>query len=151
MTAAIEPRPFPRAPLIAAATAITLALLAAFVGRMTGIANSADQTAPLAQMDLRFEDRADGGVNVLDSHDNHVVTVVPPGTNGFLRATVRGLASERKRENVSRDIPFTLTVYTDQRLMLFDPGTGRHIDLEAFGPTNEAAFSQLFTDAGVRL
>jgi putative photosynthetic complex assembly protein len=143
MSHAIVDRPFPRMPLVAAGTAIVLAIVAALFGRVYGVANSADTSAPIVALDLRFVDRSDGGVDILDSHDGHIVTIVSPGTNGFLRATVRGLASERKRESVGPEIPFRLTAWADGRLTLLDPANGRLIDLGAFGPTNAGAFAQL--------
>ena len=39
--------------------------------------------------------------------------------------------------------PFRLTRYADGRLALDDPSTGAHVELRAFGPTNEAAFARL--------
>jgi hypothetical protein len=47
---------------------------------------------------LWFEDRSDGGVTVLDASNDQRIAIIEPGTNGFLRATVRGLAQERRRE-----------------------------------------------------
>ena len=41
------------------------------------------------------------------------------------------------------EVPFTLTRWADGRLSLDDPTTTRHIDLEVFGPTNTAVFSNL--------
>ena len=64
--------------------------------------------------------------------------VVAPGTNGFLRGVLRGLARERKLERSAIEPPFRLTRWADGRLSLEDPATGRRIDdLEAFGPTND--------------
>ncbi len=34
------------------------------------------------------------------------------------------------------ETPFRLTRWSDGRLSLDDPATDRHVDLEAFGPTN---------------
>jgi putative photosynthetic complex assembly protein len=68
---------------------------------------------------------------------------VAPGTNGFLRATLRGLATERKRESQGAEVPFRLTAFADGRLTLLDPVTGRLVDLGAFGRTNEDAFAHL--------
>ena len=68
-----------------------------------------------------------------------------PETNGFLRGTMRGLARERKRLGVSPAIPFDLIGRADGRLTLVDPGTGRRVDLESFGPENAAVFAALMT------
>jgi len=76
------------------------------------------------------------------------VDVVAPGTNGFLRGTLRGLARERKRQGIGPEAPFRLTAHDDGRLTLADPATGRRVDLESFGPTNAAVFSQLLVAGG---
>ena len=65
------------------------------------------------------------------------------GQQGFLRSTVRGLAQQRKRQDNDETTPFRLTAWADDRLTLDDPVTGRHVELEAFGETNEAVFAQL--------
>ena len=39
--------------------------------------------------------------------------------------------------------PFRLTRWSDGRLSLDDPATGRRIELDAFGPTNTAVFAHL--------
>jgi putative photosynthetic complex assembly protein len=56
---------------------------------------------------------------------------------------MRGLARERRRQGVGADIPFQLIGRSDGRLTLVDPGTGRRVDLESFGPTNAAVFARL--------
>ena len=74
-----------------------------------------------------------------------------PGSNGFLRATLRGLARERKRHEGGPEIPFRLTAWSNGRLTLADPATGRTVDLAAFGPTNAEVFGRLLTlDARAR-
>jgi len=138
--------PFPRAPLLGAATLVAVALLAVTFTRVSGIGASPNVAATaVAARDLRFEDRSDGGIAVYEAHDNRVVVVVPPGTNGFLRSTLRGLARERKRQGVGPDAPYHLSGRADGRLTLEDPATGRRVDLEAFGATNAGAFSRLLT------
>ena len=56
---------------------------------------------------------------------------------------MRGLARERKRQGIGPELPFQLVGRADGRLTLIDPGTGRRVDLESFGPTNAAAFVRL--------
>ena len=137
---------FPRGALAGAATLIGLTMLAALYGRLTGAADQMPTTREITERTLWFEDRSDGGVTVLDARNDQRIAIIEPGTNGFLRATVRGLAQERKREGTSIQTPFRLTAWADGRLTLLDPTTGRHIDLEAFGRTNAEAFAQLLTD-----
>ena len=86
------------------------------------------------------------GAERLD-HDflDKVIHVIAPGTNGFIRATMRGLTRERIRSGVGAEPPFLLTHWSDGTISLEDKTTGRRIGLDAFGPTNSAAFAQLFT------
>jgi putative photosynthetic complex assembly protein len=135
--------PFPRAPLIGAATLVLVALLATTWVRLTGVgAARVPDAAPVATRDLRFEDRPDGAIAVYDADRNSLVDVVT-GANGFMRGTLRGLARERKRSGLGPEPPFVLTAREDGRLTLEDPSTGRRVDLESFGPTNEAVFARL--------
>ncbi len=46
-------------------------------------------------------------------------------------------------------MPFRLSAWSDGRLTLEDPATGRAVDLEAFGPTNEATFVRLLPISGL--
>jgi putative photosynthetic complex assembly protein len=135
--------PFPRAPLFGAAGLIGLTLMAAFYAHTTGMITKPPTSTPVEIRELRFADRADGGVDVSTDAPGAPVETIAPGTNGFLRATVRGLANQRKREAEGAELPFRLTAWADGRLTLDDPATGRHIELEAFGPTNAAAFARL--------
>jgi len=142
-------RPFPRGALIGAAALIVFTLCAALVGRVTGLGMT--QSAPgnvVDARDLRFEDRADGAVVVLDARADRVVEVLPPGTNGFARGVLRSLARERRSHAIGAEPPFRLTRFTDGRLSLEDLATGRRIDLEAFGPTNAGVFARLVGESG---
>jgi putative photosynthetic complex assembly protein len=136
--------PFPRVVLMAAAAVLGGSILLAAVGRITGAANS-EPTAPMvASRALLFEDRPNGAVAVFDAADQSApIAIVAPETNGFLRATMRGLARQRLRQDASRATPFQLTEWADGRLTLEDPTTGRKVEMEAFGITNEEAFARL--------
>jgi putative photosynthetic complex assembly protein len=80
---------------------------------------------------------------VLDASGTKLYDTVSPGTNGFLRGTMRGLARERKREGVSPELPFLMIGRSDGKLTLEDPGTGRRVDVGSFGPTNAAVFAAI--------
>lgn len=136
---------FPRGALIGAAGLIAITIVSAATARITGAASMVPHSSPVVVRDLRFADTADGGVDVFDTSSLRPVNIVSPGSNAFLRATLRGLAQQRKREALTAAIPFRLTAWADGRLTLDDPATGRHIELEAFGPTNAAAFARLLT------
>jgi putative photosynthetic complex assembly protein len=140
-----SPERFPRGALIGAATLIAFSLLAAVVGRLTG-STTVDlaSAVPVQSVELRFTDRADGAVAILQASDDQLIYVVAPGTNGFIRSVLRGLARERKLESIDNRPPFRLTRWDDGRLSLEDPATGRRIDdMAAFGPTNAGAFEQI--------
>jgi putative photosynthetic complex assembly protein len=136
---------FPPGALLGAGVLIGLALLAAVYGRATNAGVQLTPASVVAERTLQFQDRVDGGVTVIDAGNNRPITVIAPGTNGFLRATVRGLAQERMRENANFQTPFRLTAWSDGRLTLLDPTIGRRIDLEAFGTSNAEAFAQLLS------
>lgn len=146
MTRTRRPPPFPRGALLLAAIAVTSSIALAAVGRATGIADSTPTAAPVLSRALLFRDRADGAVVVFDAdHPSAPIAILAPETNGFLRATMRGLARQRLRQDASIDVPFRLTGWADGRLTLEDPTTGRRVEMVAFGITNEEAFARLLT------
>jgi putative photosynthetic complex assembly protein len=100
----------------------------------------------VAERLLRVEDRPDLGLTIRDASTGAVLAQIT-GEAGFLRLTLRGLAQQRWRDGLSADPPFRLTRWADGRVTLDDPPTSRHIELEAFGHTNEAVFAALLTAA----
>jgi len=135
---------FPRAPLIFGALVISSSLLLAVYGSMHGLAKPEAPGIVVAERALRFADRSDGAV-VISLADSGRVLDVAQGQNGFLRGTLRGFARTRHENGIGPMPPMTLTGYTDGRLVLFDPSTGRQVDLEAFGSLNTAVFVRLLT------
>jgi len=135
------PDPFPAWVLYCAAGLIAFSLISVGLVRITG--NGPDQrvAATIAERTLRFEDRSDGGVAVLDGKNGELVAVLR-GEQGFVRGTLRALTRERHSRGIGNGPPFTLTAYNDNRMSLFDPMTGARIDLEAFGPTNMGEFAR---------
>ncbi|MBA4263458.1 MAG: photosynthetic complex assembly protein PuhC [Comamonadaceae bacterium] len=91
---------------------------------------------------LRFEDRPNGDIAVLDAGTQKEVARFQ-GEQGFLRGSLRALARERKLSGLGSQAPFHLLGHVDGRLTLLDRATGQRISLESFGPTNSAVFSQL--------
>ena len=141
--------PFPRGVLVFAGSAIALSLVAAAAGRLTGATDSAPTAPAVASRDLVFRDQPNGAVAVYDSSNTiSPIDTIEPQTNGFLRATMRGLARQRLREDADRDVPFRLTGWADGRLTLEDPTTGRKVEMAAFGITNEQVFVHLLTARG---
>ncbi len=127
----------------AGAMVVAVVLLVAFV-RLTGIGFVEVPVPPIVeQRDLRFLDRSDGSIDVVDPSNEALVRRIEPGSNGFLRGTMRGLARERRRSGIGDDVPFRLVAHADGRMTLSDPATGRKVDLGSFGPTNAAVFAEL--------
>lgn len=91
---------------------------------------------------LRFEDRTDGSIAVVDYQTKQQVDVIT-GEAGFVRGALRTLAQERKRREIGSEPPFELIAREDGRLTLADPSTGRMIDLESFGVINSQHFARL--------
>jgi putative photosynthetic complex assembly protein len=138
--------PFPRGILAFAGTAIAIAIISAAAGRMTGITYNAPTAPVVESRELLFRDQPNGGVAVYDTSNTAApIDIIAPETNGFLRATMRGLARQRLRQDADREVPFRLTGYADGRLTLEDPTTGRKVEMEAFGISNETVFFQLLT------
>jgi putative photosynthetic complex assembly protein len=139
-------RRFPRGALLGAGALIGFAVIAAFTARVGGIGvTRVADTDPVAVRELRFVDRADGGVDVVAADSNKTIDMLPPGQDGFVRIVLRGLARERIRQEQERHIPFRLTRWADGRLSVEDPSTGRRVDLGAFGAVNAASFAKLMT------
>lgn len=142
-------RPLPRAMLYAAAAMVILSITLAATSRLTGIGRTEFAAVPAVESrDLLFEDRQDGAVTIYAAEDGSVVGVLPPGSDGFIRGVLRGLARDRKLHQKGADQPFRLTRWADGRLSIDDPTTGRQIDLGAFGPTNAQAFARLLAPEG---
>lgn len=131
-------------PLRAAATLAVLAVFAAGLARWLGVATPSATSAPVRlERQLRFVERAGGGIDVIDARAGVRIDELRPGADGFIRATLRGLARERRRRGLGPEVPFRLALHEDNRLTLEDPATGRLVELEAFGPSNSGAFARL--------
>jgi putative photosynthetic complex assembly protein len=142
-------RPFPIGALIGAAALIGFSLLAVTVVRISGVGKSEiPPPAALSSVDLRFEDRADGGIAVYRERGDEIVEVYEPGTGGFVRGVLRAMARERRSHGMEKTLALRLSRREDGRLTLEDPATGRLVELTAFGPTNEEAFARLLPKEG---
>ena len=139
----------PKLPLAAMGALVLASLIGVSIVRLTGVSASQQPDAPTVQtMDIRFEDKTDGSIAVIDAKTGALLSTVAPGTNGFLRSTMRGLVRERKRQGIGPETPFELLGRADGRLTLSDPSTQRRVDLESFGPANSAVFAALINTHG---
>ena len=136
---------FPRGPLLGAAALVGVTLVSVAAVRLAAPAPEVRPAAVVASgsRDLRFMDRSDGAVVALEGPLDQVVAVIEPGTNGFLRGVLRGLARERRSMGIGDRIAFRIGRPDGGRLAIEDLATGRRVDLDAFGPTNAQAFARL--------
>lgn len=151
---AIDTEPFPRGVLIAVGILLTGVILVAGTARWMKLravpASAAYRIAPASTIDLAFSDGADGSVSVRESGSGRLLKVLAPGTNGFVRGVLRGLAQNRLRRGIGAGPPFRLSRFQDGNLSLLDTATGRVIDLQSFGVDNRAAFVQFLPSPGAR-
>ena len=131
-----------RWPFVAIALLLAVTVIGVMSVRWSGQSIRTPDAAPLLVRDLRFEDRADGAVVVIDTRTGQTVHVVT-GEAGFVRGALRGLARERRRAGLGAELPFQLIGRADGRLTLLDLATGARIDLESFGPDNAREFTTL--------
>lgn len=136
--------------MLLGAGALLLATLALSAEARSGRSSAAAAVAAPAvqQVELRFEDRPDGSVGVLDASTSHEVDVVPPAEGGFVRGVMRGMFRTRKLESIPPHHGFRLMRLADGNLVLEDPQSGRRVDLRAFGSTNHEAFARMLARAG---
>ena len=130
------------------ADVIIIVLLLVFINSRDLSAIREPDASPVKVLQLRFEDRPDGSIAVIDYKTGKQIDAVQ-GEAGFVRGTLRGLAQERKRRGLDSGPPFELIYRTDGRLTLSDTATGRLVDLESFGPTNAGTFFRLFNASNV--
>ena len=144
MSHAIHEPVVPKGGVFAAAALILFALAAVTTVRLTGV-GGIHMTLPAAveSRDLQFEDGQNGAVLVFDAGDHRLVDTLAPGSNGFIRVVMRGLARERRLGDIGAQPPFRLTRYAGGQITLTDTSTGKQIDLGAFGSSNTEAFARL--------
>lgn len=137
----------PRGALIGAAALILATLGLAAEARLSPAAQ-APAAAIATSMELRFEDRTDGSVAVLDAVTGREVGIVNPAEGGFVRGVMRGLFRTRKLESIDPAARFRLIQRSDGGLVIEDPESGHTVDLRSFGGTNYTAFARLLEPGG---
>jgi len=125
-----------------------LVFLGCGVARLTGYGAAPAPAPVVAQVSLHFNDMPNGTVDVVDLATGRVIDVIAAGKGGFLRSTMRVMATEREVRHLGPQKPFTLLATADNRLQLIDTATGQVLELEAFGPSNEAVFAKILYAAG---
>ncbi len=149
MSHAIHEPVVPKGGVFAAAALVLFALASVTTARLTGV-GEVRMTPPAAveSRDLQFADGKNGTVLVYDARDHELVDTLAPGSNGFVRVVLRGLARERKLGAIGAEPPFRLTRYVNGQITLTDTATGKQIDLDAFGSSNTEAFARLMNLRG---
>jgi putative photosynthetic complex assembly protein len=146
MSEAVADRNVPKGALIGAAALISFAIIAAGVGRLTGVgAVRAGYSAPLSSVELRFEDLPDGGIAVIAPQTGMLIGTVAAGTDGFVRTVLRSMAFDRQRRGIGSGPPFVIVKWPNGQSTLDDPSTGRRVDLAAFGAANMQTFARLMS------
>ena len=138
---AATPEIIPRKALLAGGLVLAAIVGAIGTARLAGVDIAEPDAVTVVERTLRFVDRPDGGIAVVDARSGRTLDVMQ-GEQGFLRGTLRGMARERRRSGLDDSTPLSLLARADGRLTLVDPSTGRRIDLESFGPTNAAVFAR---------
>lgn len=141
--------PFKFKPLHAIFLILGLTVIFAAVARLSGLGIlRMPEPAIVQYRDLRFTDRADGSVGILDAADDTIILILEPGQGGFIRGVLRGRARERRLGEFGAEPPFRLSLHTDGRLTLEDTATKIKIVLSSFGPSNVEAFARLLPQKG---
>jgi putative photosynthetic complex assembly protein len=149
MLGTVQPEPvlrdsMPRGPLLAIGAVLLVVLIGVAGVRLSGTSIRAPDANAVAQRSLRFEDRRDGSVAVLDARSGQQIEAIQ-GEAGFLRGALRAMARERRKQGLGSEPAFELIARADGRLTLSDPATGERVDLESFGPTNAGVFRRLLS------
>lgn len=131
----------PRGAILGAAALMVSTIAIAALARSSD--PPATETPNLRTVDMRFEDRPDGSVAILDANTAEEIALLAPESNGFIRGVLRGMFRTRKLESIPRDDPFRLAEKTDGQLVLYDPSSGHEVELRSFGHTNYEAFASL--------
>lgn len=138
-SAALSP---PRWTLAGMALLVVASIAISSFARQTGIGATGVPDSPtIARIDLLFEDRDDGTV-IVRNGAGAVIDTLAVSADGFIRGSMRSLARQRKQAGLAHDLPFLLERRENGRLSLSDPATGGRIELDAFGPSNSAAFAR---------
>lgn len=99
---------------------------------------------------LQFFDEDDGTVRAEDGTSGEVLARFGEGEGGFIRATVRNLVHQRRIRGIGREVPFTLTRWSNDTLTLADPTTGKSIEVGSFGPDNRKVYADMLPSAEKR-
>ena len=121
------------------------------VGQLPKVELADAEARPMMMNELRFEDRADGGITIREVGTERVVQELEPGDGGFVRGVLRAIARERKRQEIGGEAAFRMIAWSDGRVSLEDTVTGHRAELiGAFGEDNTASMVEILTAASAR-
>jgi putative photosynthetic complex assembly protein len=131
---------------IIAALGLIIALIA--VSRLSGFEPESSLPVQTAEESIRlkFEDAANGVVLVRDASTGKVIEDFGTGEGAFLRATLRALVNQRRKEGTKAQGDFRLERHNGHQYYLIDEATGRALALNAFGPSNAAVFAAFMSN-----
>ncbi|MFW5680938.1 MAG: photosynthetic complex assembly protein PuhC [Pseudomonadota bacterium] len=147
-TSTTERRPL-RGEVVAALLLAGCVAIGFGVGQLPKMELTDPSARPLVMRELRFEDRYDGGITVVEYGNDRIIHELEPGDGAFVRSVLRALARERKRMEIGGELPFRMIAWSDGRLSLEDTVTGHRAELNgAFGRDNTAAMIELLYAGG---
>jgi len=82
---------------------------------------------------IKFNDTADGSVQVVDATTGEELGLYAQGEGGFVRATARAMVHNRIQHGIGSQVPFELITWDSGDMTLRDTQTGRAVELSAFG------------------
>jgi putative photosynthetic complex assembly protein len=151
---AIDVRPFPRWPLIAAGCLIAISIIGAGLVRVQRFGEptpaariEAQLPSALATRTLTFIARENGDLAVTDPQTGAIVEILTEANGGFVHGVMRGLRRTRMVHKAAPDPTLTIARWSDGRITASDALTGSVIDLHAFGATNRRAFERYLPTA----
>lgn len=146
---AIDLKPFPRLPLIAAACLITVSVAGTTVARLARQGETppillVEKQLPqaLAHRTLTFESQPDESLIVTDAQSHAQIAHIAKQDAGFIYGVIRGLRRAHMIHHAPIDPTVTIAQWPDGRMTLSDPEANTLIDLNAFGADNRAIFAR---------
>jgi putative photosynthetic complex assembly protein len=135
-------------PFAIIAVGLALTVMVTGAARLSGFTPPASlpQQQPEAVILLKFEDADQGTVVVRNANSHDVIQSFGVGEGAFLRATLRALVNDRRKQGNTNQGDFRLERHASGQHYLIDEATGRSISLNAFGPDNSAVFAAFMSN-----
>jgi putative photosynthetic complex assembly protein len=141
---ATRPQPFPRGALYGAAALIALTFALALFSRLTGTKMDWVPDADIvAARDIRFATDPTGAIQISDARTEALLGTYAHETNAFVRSVMHGLQAERRLIGGKDDPAYRIVRWSDGRVTVADPVSGRFVELGAFGQSQVQTFAQL--------